>query len=367
MPTSEQYDKWTKQLLRSNAFLESSQRLQAVAQGRKPDRTPVVAFIDGYPAILAGMPLGDYYTDIENNIKAQLHTKAFLQVDDSPSYGWADWGGWEFGGAIQMPTSAIDTAPRTAVFPVTCLADVDRLQIPDPQTAGMFPNLSRFNQIIRVLGYPAKIRGGSVSSIVAGMVSAGQLMKWYLQEPQAVHCLYDKAADFVLKAAEMTIEEYGAENCSVFLSTPVDSNNLVSEKIFRSFSWPRIRMINQQLIEKGVNRFFVHLCGRHDQNLAAWAELPWPERTIFSIGEMDLEKVAAAFDHRHIIGGNISTSLLSIGSAADVYAEACRCIEIGRKLPGGFILMPACSMPLLTPPLNVHAMIAASRTMAVSL
>ncbi len=353
-------------MLQSRSFLQSNRRFQAVVQGQKPDRTPVVAFIDGYPAMMAGLPLYDYYTNIEDNVKVQILTKAFLQVDDSPSYGWADWGGWEFGGACHFPVTIADTAPRTAIFPVTCLSDVDRLEVPDPQTAGMLPNLSRFNRVIHSLGYPVKIRGGSVSSLVAGMVSIERLMKWYLQEPQAVHSLYDKAMKFILSAAEMVIQEYGAENCSVFLSTPVDSNNLVSERIFRTFSWPRIKKINQQLIDKGVKRFFVHICGRHDYNLAAWAELPWPERTIFSIGEMDLEKVADTFNHRHIIGGNISTTLLATGSAADVYAEACRCIEAGRTLPGGFILMPACSMPLLTPPLNVHAMVAASRAMADS-
>ena len=82
-----------------------------------------------------------------------------------------------------------------------------------------------------------------------------------------------------------------------------------------------------------------------------------------SIGEMDLVKVAEAFDHRHIIGGNISTTLLAKGSAGEVYEESRKCIEVGRTLPGGFILMPACSLPLVTPPLNVHAMVEASRTL----
>ena len=213
-------DNWIDTALKSRQFRESKNRLGAVVRGEVPDRTPVVSFIDGYPAVLAGAPLYTYYTDIEESIRLQIQAKAFLNVDDSPSYGWADWGGWEFGGKIRFPQSITDTAPRTEVYPVTRLSQVDSLKLPDPETAGMFPRLIRFNRLIRSLGYPAKIRGGSVSSLVGSMVPVETLAAWIVREPDAVHCLFDKAAEFILRAAALVIETYGAENCSVFMSTP---------------------------------------------------------------------------------------------------------------------------------------------------
>jgi hypothetical protein len=36
------------------------------------------------------------------SIRAQLLAKALHGYEDSLSFGWADWGGWEFGGGSQM-------------------------------------------------------------------------------------------------------------------------------------------------------------------------------------------------------------------------------------------------------------------------
>ncbi|MDD3270248.1 MAG: uroporphyrinogen decarboxylase family protein, partial [Syntrophomonadaceae bacterium] len=55
------------------------------------------------------------------------------------------------------------------------------------------------------------------------------------------------------------------------------------------------------------------------------------------------------------------TDLLYLGSPDEVI-EGCRqIIEKMKYHPGGFILMPACSMPALAPPVNVHAMVKAAR------
>ena len=344
------------------AFERSRRRLADVARGRKPDRIPVMAFMDSYPAVLFGCPLKDYYQDAALCVKLQIRARQFFDTDDSPSYGWADWGGWEFGGDIRFPESPAEISPRTARFPVTRPSWVERLKIPDPKTAGLFPNLMLCNRMLRSLGLPAKIRAGSVSSVAASIVGPERLLQWFGKEPEAVELLFDKAAEFIIRGADMVIRAFGVENCSVFMSTPMDSNNLISGKMFRKFAAGRIQRINQWLIRRGVARFVVHLCGDHSRNLGTLADLPWPDRSVFSIGEMDLETVARAFGHKHIIGGNISTTLLALGSAREVFEEARKCVKIGRRLPGGFILMPACSMPLVTPAENISAMVRAARS-----
>lgn len=165
----------------------------------------------------------------------------------------------------------------------------------------------------------------------------------------------------MLKAAESAIQEFGA-NCSAACGAPLDSNDLISEKIFRTFALPRITKIDRWLMDRGVRRFSLHLCGNQMRNLEAWAEALWPDRTIISMGsEMDMVQVAEAFGHKHVTAGNVSTKVLAFGRFDEVYNESCRCIHRCKDLPEGFILMPACETPNVTPPVNLHAMVKAAR------
>jgi uroporphyrinogen decarboxylase len=81
-----------------------------------------------------------------------------------------------------------------------------------------------------------------------------------------------------------------------------------------------------------------------------------------SVGEdADLIEVAEAFGHQHVTAGNVSTALLAHGKPDEI-TEACRsCIRRYGDLPAGFILMPACDMPVMTPLPNVDAMVEAAR------
>ena len=84
--------------------------------------------------------------------------------------------------------------------------------------------------------------------------------------------------------------------------------------------------------------------------------MPLPARTVFSIGhEMDLEKTAEFLGRDHILAGNISTPMLQMGSYEEIYKETVRCLEVGMRHPGGFILMPACELPPGTPLENIDA------------
>jgi uroporphyrinogen decarboxylase len=338
--------------------LSPRERIAAVIAGEKPDRVPVLAFVGGYAARLAGMSLKEFYTDPVKCLKCQLLAADLHRYDDGPGLGWADWGGWEFGATIEFPQAYTDCAPRTANNPVTRPEQVEGLAEPDPATAGMYPLLRRFNRLCRDHGLPAKVPGGSVTSVVAGIVGRERLLRWYIKEPEAVQALYEKAASFILKAAARIVDEFGAENCGAGFSAPLDSNELISPRVFDRFVWPQLRRVNEGLMALGLTRFTMHICGNHRGNLARWADLPLPPRSIISVGsDMDVRTVAAAFGHKHIIAGNVPTALLHLGTYEEVFEAARGCLEKGKDLPGGYILMPACEAPVFTPPLNIHALV----------
>lgn len=342
--------------------MTSRERIRAVVEGRKPDRVPVICSAGGYAAKLCGLPLHEFYTNIEQCIRVQRLAADLHGYDDSPGYGWADWGAWEFGGALKFPDSYAENAPRTVTSPVESLSDVDKLRIPDPRTAGMYPLLMEFNRAVRALGMPARVPAGSASSAVAAIIGKDRLYRWYMREPEAVRTVYEKVVTFLLRAADMIIAEFGAENCSAYIGTPLDTNDLISPKIFEAFSLPCIKRVNSGLLDRGVKRFSVHICGNHRGNLPIMTEMPLPPRTTISIGsQLRILEVAEAFKHQHIIAGNVSTTILNLGTYEEVYEEARRCIEEGKDLPGGFMLQSACGLPVLTPPLNVHAMVKAAK------
>ena len=232
---------------------------------------------------------------------------------------------------------------------------------PDPLTAGSLPLLRQFNRELVKLGLEPKIRAGSVTSVVAGMIGVERLLKWYVKEPEAVKTAYEKATRFLIRTAEETVAEFGPR-CNATISAPWDSNALISPAIFEKFTVPHMERVLRALVDLGVTSVKAHLCGNHHGNLSAWTRLPWPEGTSISIGnEMDIAATAEAFGHRFTICGNVSTTLLAVGRYDDVYGAAWECMEQGKDLPGGFALMPACEMPTLAPPLNVQALVDACR------
>ncbi|MEJ5377957.1 MAG: uroporphyrinogen decarboxylase family protein [bacterium] len=107
--------------------MKPSERLEAVVTKRRPDRVQVATFVRGYAARLCGFSLKTFYTDMEVCVKAQILAQELHGYDQSPSFGWVDWGGWEFGGGVRFPESDEEGAPRTLMHPVERPSDLERL------------------------------------------------------------------------------------------------------------------------------------------------------------------------------------------------------------------------------------------------
>lgn len=336
-------------------------RLQALAEGRRPDRVPVSGFMGGYAARLRGMSLRDFYLDKEKCIRAQVLAADLHGNDDSPGYWWPGWGGWGFDARTQIPGTEDPGTFTGAADLVGKPSDVERLQVPHPGSSGMLSDLMRFNRLVRSNGDSASIWAGSPTNLVDSILGRERLLRWYLREPGAVEVLYEKALSFILQAADMTIAEFGVDNCTAGISAPLDSNDLISPAVFERFGFAYLKHVTEVLMARGVKDFHCHLCGDHRQNLPTWASLPLPPRSSISIGpDLDPGQVAQAFGHRHITAGNISTTLLGTGSPEEVFEASHRCIASFKGLPGGFVLAPACELPVDTPPVNFQAMIKAA-------
>jgi len=342
--------------------MTSEERMKALIEGKEIDRVPVNPFIQSFAAKISGIPFKEFFADPEKCLNVQLLTKELYGHDGGFSFGWTDKGAWEFGGKISYPDSNQFTPPRNVDNPVKTPEDVDRLPDPDPKKAGQFPKMMEFARLLRKKGLPINLYAGSPSTMAASVIGKERMLRWYYKEPEALHKVMRKVTDFILRNTDWFIGEFGAASITANTSVPMETNQLISPRMFREFAFPYICEIHEKLIAKGVKRFFIHLCGDHERNLPFWEDIPITQRSIISIGsEMDIEKTAAFFGEDYIIGGNVPTTLLQIGSFEEVQEASKECILKGRKHKGGYILMPACDLPPLTPPINVYAMMKAAR------
>lgn len=343
--------------------LTPAERLKALATKTGLDRVPVNAGASVYAAAVSGILSKEYYLEPEKAMEAGLWALDLHKYDATPSYNIPDWSGWDFGGEMNFPTSPAISLPFLTKRAVQKPEDVEKLQVPDLAKAPAISRVIKFARLARAKGFGVSMPAGSALGIAGAVIGPELMFRWFRKEPELVYRVLRLATDFLLKIADTFIAEFGAENCTAFTTYPLECHAVISPKAFEKFSVPYIKEMHEKLLDKGIKKWIVHLCGDHTKNLPFWTEeISLAPRTIFHVGhEMNLEYTAKTFGEDHIIGGNIQTTLLQIGTANEVF-EACRqVIEKMKYHPGGFILMPDCALPALTPPVNVQAMVKAAR------
>ena len=207
--------------------LSPAQRMQSLLAGDAIDRVPFNPFSIGFSAGVSGMDRGTLYRQPDKAFAAGVNLmKKFPWMNTRPTYGWADRGSWEFGGDICWPDENRYIAPSTVPL-IREPDEVDRLPVPDPATAGMNPLVDHFNRLCRWHGFPASLPGGTPTTLSAGIVGRSRFLKWLIRYPAAIHKLQQKATDFIIQSAKLTIEKYGPENCSLFCGVPMESNQLI--------------------------------------------------------------------------------------------------------------------------------------------
>jgi uroporphyrinogen decarboxylase len=337
--------------------------MRALALKTGQDRVPVISMASAYTAVLYGISLKEFYLQPEKALAAQLWALDLHQYDGGPAFNIPHWAGWDFGGELIFPSSPKVAMPVLKQRAVEKPEDVEKLVLPDPDTAPAASRILQFARLARNKGFSVSIYNGSPMGIAGSIMDSNLLMRLFYKQPALVHRVLRLATDYLLLMADRFINEFGVENCSAFSTFPFECHAMISPQIFNDFSLPYIKEIHSNLLAKGIKRWLIHLCGDHTRNLKHWQkDIPLAPRTVFSIGhEMDIVKTAEFLGPDHIIAGNISTDLLNRGTPDEVLTACREQINVMKHQPGGYILAPACAMPPLTPPVNVHAMVKAAR------
>jgi uroporphyrinogen decarboxylase len=334
-----------------------TERLGALIEGKPLDRIPFFSFALGFCAKNVGYPVATIYSDPAKSFMAQLWTREQYGYDSEPFYGYASYGGWEFGGEIKLPESEYEQAPSHGRFAVTTARDVAELQLPDVKTAGMLPLAMQFSEIQQENGCSPSVVVGGPFTIAGNICVIDTLCRWLIKEPDLVHRLLRLATDHVVDIARYWIDTFGRDKVNIQIWEPLATNQIISPKQFAKFVLPYQIELHKKILAMGIRYILCHICGEQNLNLPYWEQVPMGSSGIISIGkEIDIAAAIEHFGKQSIIAGNIEPAVLQTGTASEVY-ELCRqAIDKGKPAPRGYVLMQGCEVPVNTPPYNLYAM-----------
>jgi uroporphyrinogen decarboxylase len=336
------------------------ERLDALFNYLKPDRVPIGSQPEsiGFNTVNVGSTIAEAYDDPEKSFQA------FLKATEQ--YGWDQilqcfrhtvLGALDFGGKVRLPKGKYEGSLVVTSYPVNTEKDIETLQMPDPKIAGDIPKAMQFAELQEAYGLPVNFYSRSPFTLAANICGLELFLKWLIKRPELGEHLIQMALDHIFNVLGYWVERFGPDKIFVWMSSPSESNQVISSRHLEKFALPYHIAYHERLKSLGIRRFGFHICGDQNLNLPYLAEAsPWIHPSVLSFGhEVDLE-IAAKHFPKDIIYGNIEPAVIQFGTPQQIY-ELCRIgIEMGKQAPGGFILGPGCNIPAMTPPDNLYAM-----------
>ena len=337
------------------------ERVEALLRREKPDRVPNWPILLGFCTVYTGGSIADAYNKPDMSLAAQRKT--------CQDFGWVFYpmmGGTvalapEFGGDFKWPSGDFSQAPMITRFPVDTEEDVWNLKMPDVKTAGTVPLRTEFYKLSsqeRLDNEPFNVmswEGGPFTN-AANIPGVEKMSRWILKKPKVVHRLLRITVDYYIELTRYWKDTFGIEGVLPFFGEPTAANQIISPKQFEQFAMPYIKELCEALLATGYKHILVHICGEQNLNLPYWAQIPFGDPGIVSVGhEVELETAAKYFPN-DIIMGNLEPTIIQVGTPEEVYDATRQVVEKGKKLPGGFIFSTGCELPPKAPAENVRAM-----------
>lgn len=340
--------------------MTAQERLDALFAYQKPDRVPIgTQFMSlGFNTVQTGGTIGEAYRDPEKCFQAFLETTRTFGWDPIlQAFSHTILAAADFGGKVRLPSGEFEGAVSTESYPVNGPEDIHTLKVPDPETTDTVTRALRFARLQQASGLPVAFLSRSPFTMAGNMCGFERFLRWSIRSPERCRRLMQMALDHTFNVIAQWRTLFGADNMFVWMTSPGESNQLISPRLFERLALPFHIAYQDRLRALGLARFGLHICGDQNKNLPALAAAaPWPHPSILSFGAEVAIETAAGFFPKDIIYGNVDPVTLQFGSPEQVYQLTRSVIERGKRATGGFILGPGCELSPLTPPENMHAM-----------
>ena len=341
--------------------MTSIERVQAAIELRPPDRIPVDLH-NFQPAVYAtGLPMREVLQD------GGLLAEAMLKA-------WHEFGHdmilLENGTACNAQACGVEVIYREDVAPATgkpllaSLAQVTKLEVPDPYTTFPMCEILRATRILsKEIGERvwicARADQGPMD-LATQLRGMNELMMDIAlgEQEELIHALLDYARRVATRYAYALIECGGH---STSIGEPAGGPDVISPKHYRRYPWVHEKRMAEELKDRGII-LHNHICGNTgpitDDFIATGAQVLEVDH------KTDPSKIKEAARHRACLLGNIDTGLLAFGTPTQV-EDACRELIQIWKPDSGFILGPGCAMGPETPAENIHALVEAAKKYGV--
>jgi uroporphyrinogen decarboxylase len=338
------------------------ERIEALLDRKRPDRVPIWPFAHGgFASIYAKASIADSYNKPSVALAAQRKACQDFGWVFTPFFGYASFGGWEFGGEIKWPTAEFSQAPTVARYPVETEKDVWDLKMPDVKTSGSIPLKVEFCKMScqeRLDNQPFNVDGfaGACFGLAANVAGVERFLRWLIKKPEVAHRLMRIAADYKIALAQHWKDTFGLEGVLPRGGEPTASNQLISPGHFEEFALPYIKDAQEKILAMGYRTTYIHICGEQNLNLPFWAQIPFGDPGVVSIGhEVKIAKAAEYFPN-DIILGNMDPIIIQTGTPEEVYEATRKNIEEGKEIGERYVFSPGCQLPPMASPENVMAM-----------
>jgi uroporphyrinogen decarboxylase len=339
--------------------MNSLDRVMAAINFEKTDRVPVDLHNFLVTCEYSGLPYDEVLQSGEKMADAQIRLWERLGHDML----LVENGTTAVAGALGCVISYAKKGPPRIIKPILedDLNDFKKLKMIDPYQDGSLPELLKATRLLReYFGDKVCIMGradqGPFSLAVALRGIENFMMDLMDQEKyETIHQLIEFCTEVYLKFAEAQIKS-GAHCTS--MGDGFAGPSIVSPDIYEKFAFPYQKKVGDFMKAKGYISSN-HYCGNSTKIVPRLVETGI---RILEIDDKTDLKVATEYAKgKTCILGNVSTTVLHLGTPEDVRKLACEAIEIAGK-NSGFILGPGCALAGEVPMENIEALIGAART-----
>lgn len=358
-------------------YIERLERIKKAIALEKPGQTPFVPMADAFCAIHMGVKLSDFCMSAELSNKTMMKSMVELGADGSENllaYAPASALGWF--SKVRIPGKELaedvqwqlDEAERVTVEDYDVIINkgfgvffedftVNRLGI---SMAEMGKELEYVPQAVKNFKEAGVVPYCETMAppIPTDPLSGGRSLTKYMQDlyriPNKVRAVQDIMMEDYIKILKQVIRE--VKPLCVFVSAARGSTKLYSPKLWEKFIWQDLKKIIDTVIEEGAHAH-LHLDGNWEQGLDYFMEFPKGKCVFGPDNSTNILKLKKKLGDRMCIKGDVPPILLTLGNPGEVYKYSMKLI---REMGAGFILAPACTLPINAKFENVKAMIAAA-------
>jgi len=342
---------------------ESVERGNAFFMGEVPDRIPSMPLVIGKAGLDHGYTLYDFYTKPDLGVDTLMGAKMMYDCEMNPMWLYATYWAEDYGATIKFPTGRM-SAPALVEPACKTLEEAENLEVLDLKELSKGPTMQRhwvaLERAEKLLGpyFGAWSFPYEVFVQVAWWVGPERACLLVAQEPQLMHRLLKKAVEHCVNVNAIVAEKYGS---SFIAASSLLSSNTLSPKQCVEFNIDYLSDMIKKSLDAGAGPgIFYHLCGDHATDWELHKDVPMTPATLMHIAyegknPIDLHKVIDVYGKKCCILGNVDTTLLQIGTPAEVYEASKQQVLIGKEAEKGFYAGTACEVPPFMPTANVFA------------